>query len=302
MTTLFSDNAQGYLSETAEQSATVLSLSTGEGIEFPDIAPGSGDQFFVRIGTNLNNDVIRIVNRVGDLLYPDVPLARRWPAGTEVALTVNTRSINALRNEILSIINGITFGLSRNAAVITSNGNFTWPDVGTVKVTAVGGAGGGGGARKQAGATGNAYAGRGGYGSVVQKYVAGTPGEVVTCVIGQGGAGGSATPGNGGMGEPTSFGTYVTANGGPGGSAALATAGDLYAANGADFVVAPVADPPSWGMGAPFAIPHAGYLRPNETAPSGKGYGSPGLGAISTDTVVSTLGGAGTQGLIIVEW
>lgn len=304
MTTLFSDNAQGYLSETAEQSATVFSLSTGEGIEFPDIAPGSGDQFFVRIGTNLNNDVIRIVDRVGDLLYPDVPLARRWPAGTEVALTVNTRAINALRNEILSVVNDAVYFRDRSAAVITSSGNFTRPEgVSVVKVTAVGGGGGGGGAKRAIGATGNAYGGRGGYGTVRQQYVRFEPSDPATIpvTIGSGGAAGSFDAGNGGHGNSTMFGTYFSANGGTGGMGALATGADEYGDNGASFVGEPIPGLPRWDMGPLFAVPHSGIIRPNVDAPNGIGYGAPGMGAIAT--IDSGCGGGyGTPGIVIVEW
>lgn len=304
MTTLFSDNAQGYLSATAEQSTNVLALSAGEGLEFPDIAPDSGDQFFVRLGTNLNNDVVRILGKVGDLLYTDSPLARRWPAGTEVSLTVNARALSAWLNEILSVVNDAVYFRDRSATVITNTGNFTRPEgVSVVKVTAVGGGGGGGGAKRAIGATGNAYGGRGGYGTVRQRYVRFEPSDPATVpvTIGSGGPAGSFDAGNGGHGSSTMFGTYFSASGGMGGMGALATGADEYGDNGASFVGEPIPDPPRWDMGPLFAVPHSGIIRPNVDAPNGIGYGAPGMGAIAT--IDSGCGGGyGTPGIVIVEW
>ena len=309
MSTLFSDNAQGYLSATAEQSANVLALSAGEGLEFPDIAPGSGDQFFVRLGTNLNNDIVRILNKVGDLLYTDSPLGRRWPAGTEVSLTLNARALSAWLNEILSVVNNAVYFRDRSMAIFDQLTplTFTRPEGVTIfKVTAVGGAGGGGGAKRAPAGSGTAYGSRGGFGQVKSAYIE-IPledSDTVPITVGAGGNGGTSGE-NGTMGGFSSFGTYLSASGGMGGNGAIATSGDLYAEMVSDFVGDTSfhggTSARRWGMGPMFAIPHFGPYAPEAPGPNGVGYGAPGLGGISA-TEIGTSGGMGTGGVILVEW
>jgi len=105
-----------------------------------------------------------------------------------------------------------------NISRFYSNGNFTVPAGVTVLSFFMGSGGGGGGS---SGVSGN-YGGDGANGQVLSGSVQVSPGDVISIVIGGGGATAPATGGNGGPGEDTSlsFGggtTIITCTGGGGG-------------------------------------------------------------------------------------
>ena len=108
--------------------------------------------------------------------------------------------------------------------IITATGNWTKPTNCTkVKVTVIGGGGGSGGARMSTGTGGTYYShgGGGGAGGCAIELidVSGlADGATVSVTIGNGGAAGSSSPGVGGTGNTSSFGTYCSATGGAGGS------------------------------------------------------------------------------------
>jgi hypothetical protein len=306
MTTLFSDNAQGSLAITAEVGATSLVLLTGEGGEFPALRSGFLDQCFVRLGTNGLNEVVRVNGRTGDTLNCE-PLTNRWLAGTEVSLTLNRRSIEALRDEIL----GNLYGISNGLKVFETSGIFVWPaDTTHLRVTVVGGGGGGGGARLSGGTL--AHGGDGGDGPVLYKLVdGGLPGDEVVVTVGSGGAGGFGDPTNGSVGGISSFGMYLTVGGGERGFSALSFAGTTYGVT-AYQPPNPLAVPPS-GLGVldpvrfgnPFAVRKQPLRGPGDVRAGagldGVGYGAAGLGAICDDAF-GIGGGDGAPGVVIVEW
>ncbi len=306
MTTLFSDNAQGSLAITAEVGATSLVLLAGEGSEFPALRSGFLDQCFVRLGTNNLNEVVRVNGRTGDTLSCE-PLATRWLAGTEVSLTLNRRSIEALRDEIL----GNLYGISNGLKVFEMSGVFVWPaDTTHLRVTVVGGGGGGGGARLSGGTL--AHGGDGGDAPAIYKLVeGGVAGDEVVVTVGSGGAGGTADPTNGSVGWISSFGTYLTSVGGERGYSALSLAGVTYGAPAYHAAAPSPVSPSGVGvldpvrLGNPFALRKqplrgVGDVRTG-IGLNGLGYGAGGLGAICDDAF-GIPGGNGAHGVVIVEW
>jgi hypothetical protein len=306
MTTLFSDNAQGSLAITAEVGATSLVLLAGEGSEFPALRSGFLDQCFVRLGSNNLNEVVRVNGRTGDTLSCE-PLATRWLAGTEVSLTLNRRSVEALRDEIL----GNLYGISNGLKVFETSGVFVWPaDTTHLRVTVVGGGGGGGGARVSGGTL--AHGGDGGDALVFYKLVdAGVAGEEVVVTVGAGGAGGFAAPLDGVQGNFSSFGGYLTGAGGEFGHAALSLAGVTYGAPAYQFPMPTPGVPSGVGvldtvrLGNPFVRRKQPLRGPGDVRSGsdldGFGYGAGGLGAICDDST-GLPGGNGAPGVVIVEW
>lgn len=308
----FSDNAQGSLAASVEIGATSFVVMSGEGSEFPVMGSGGVDQCFIRIGSNSSNEVVRCTGRTGDSLACE-PLTRRWPAGTEVSLTLNRRSMEALYAELAALAaeggDGGSTAEPHGYQLIVGDTDFIWPSgVSRIKVTVIGGGGGGGGAQSRTESTAKIIAGHGGYPGAGVKYIEDVePGTSIACVVGSGGLGGEPplglgdAAGNGQDGGLTSFGSYISATGGQGGAGWDAYGSfslDRYGDNGMNGSVS----------GADYAIWSTAFGSPVNTFSGfadglpGEGYGSPGAGGRATGEYPPAYGGAGTDGLILVEW
>lgn len=84
---LLANNAKGTL---ASHDLESISLHLNEGELFPSITTPGVDYFYVRIGTDETNEVVKIIDRVGDALAVDSPYIQNGPysEGTDVILTV----------------------------------------------------------------------------------------------------------------------------------------------------------------------------------------------------------------------
>lgn len=204
--------------------------------------------------------------------------------------------------------------------VFTASGTFTTPTntltTSQFKFTVV--AGGGSGA--SSGATGAGGSG-GNSGATAIYYVSGlTPAQACTVTIGAGGAAPAAGTNNGNAGGNSSVivgATTVTANGGAGGQASVSAqaanpAAAATAANGtinASAAQGAIGGPYSGalfggGQGAPSSFGGGGAAGPagnNGQAAAANAYGAGGGGA-GTHATLNFAGGAGAQGIIIVEW
>ena len=189
-------------------------------------------------------------------------------AGTNISVSGATGAVTV--NSTATGLPGIL------GQVFTASGTFTIPTgVTAVKATLIGGGGGGGGGH------GASYGGSGGYGGGAIKYLTGlTSGATITVTVGGGGSGGSPF-GNGGAGgnstitSGTQTITTVTGGGGGGGS--------------------------SYGGGASGIGTNGSINNTASPCPSfGFNYGIGGGGGSSGCCPGG--GGAGTAGLIFIEW
>jgi hypothetical protein len=186
--------------------------------------------------------------------------------------------------------------------VFTSSGTFTVPSgITAVKVTVVGGGGGGG---ASSGGCSSGAGGGGGGGGTSIRYVTGlTPGGTVSVTVGAAGSGGS---GAGGAGGASSFGAFATGNGGSGGGTGFAGGTGAAGANG----TATTGDinltgyrtsSNSRGGGQAYFLSQAfDGTSAIQAGTAGGGYGSGGSG--SSSNVGTINGGAGAQGIVVVEW
>jgi hypothetical protein len=216
------------------------------------------------------------------------------------------------------------YGLKR-IRTFTSSGTYTPTDA-NVKalMVEVQAAGGGGGGASGSSSTAAAAGGGGGAGTYAAAFITASFSSV-TMTIGAGGAAGSTTPGNGGTGGTTSFGTLVSCPGGAGGNLSgtstgvspggvgSATAGPTY-----DGAVSQVGNLPGtaghyglriggtglsgkgadsrFGTGGELVFAAAGAANGN----AGVFFGSGGSGGASGNAGGATSGGAGAPGIIKV--
>jgi hypothetical protein len=220
--------------------------------------------------------------------------------------------------------------------VFTSGTAATWkaPFTGTYDVLAVGGGGGGGGA-KSTSASYSAAAGAAAAGSTARKFWKLQAGNVLTYTIGAGGAGGATTPTSGGTGGDTTVangGNTLTCVGGTGGTHASATIAHAFPA---DNVIVQSAPQPTGYFDiiyggrnghAPMILPSpAGVMQAagGDSAffahgcnygerfttanlpgnPAGaESYGCGGQSGAVGLAISAVTGGAGTSGIIIIEF
>lgn len=195
--------------------------------------------------------------------------------------------------------------------VITSTGTWTKPaGITKIKVTVVGGGGGGGGCASTASTT--CRSGGGGAGGNAIKFidVSMTSSEAVT--IGAGGPGGNTSGSNGSSGNTTSFGAHCSATGGApgqgdsvgnvrkeGGAAGSGTGGDINN-NGSAGTYSSFQNAMP-GMGGSSLL--SGGAAAVDVAGTGAVglNGSGGAGVRADNVAVGQIGGAGGNGIIIVE-
>lgn len=215
------------------------------------------------------------------------------------------------------------YGRLLNCQVFTASGPYTpTPGTKTIIVEAVGAGGGGGGCA--ANAAGSASVGQGGGAGAYGKSRFTTGFSGVSVVIGSAGAAGAASAsGTGGSGGDTSFGALLVCQGGPGGkpgaslsppalgqsatantstvtganivsySGQAGTSGFIFASNNNTGMVS------GYGGSGPFGSGGEGSSAIG-TVNAASGYGAGGGGAISSSTGSAQVGGAGSQGIVII--
>ncbi len=207
------------------------------------------------------------------------------------------------------------------AQVFTSSGTFTIPTLITaVKVTVQGGGGGGGGASGGA-CPGPGIGGGGGAGGAAITWLTSlTPGNTLSVTIGSAGAAGSSGGGAGGTGGTSSVAsgtqtiTTISGTGGNGGAGGPAgatgdggagggTSGDAMAitgqkGDGANDARAATGGDSLFGRGGRDARGGAGARGGGDAT----GYGGGGSGAVGASPNLPHAGGAGTAGIVSIEW
>lgn len=91
MAVLYTDQATGALDSSIGSSATEFDLVAGQGALFP--APSGSDFFYVRIGSDANNEVVKCTARSTDTVTCEAT-ANAWSAGTEVSLVLNKLTLD----------------------------------------------------------------------------------------------------------------------------------------------------------------------------------------------------------------
>ncbi len=206
-------------------------------------------------------------------------------------------------------------GAFRNLRVYTANDTWTKPTgLKRIKVTVVGGGGGGGGRTAEAAvAAGGGAAG----GTAIKIIEAGSLGATETVTIGTGGSGGTAGANDGAAGGTSSFGAHCQATGGgggpnsggntPGPGGGVGSGGDLNLRGGQGGPSTRTgAGIPSAGSGFGGTSSLAGGAPPSTMDSSAvsagaEAYGAGGGGAVNGGGTISTAGGNGTAGVVIVE-
>jgi hypothetical protein len=191
--------------------------------------------------------------------------------------------------------------------VFNTSGTFIVPNgVTTLRATAIGGGGAGGYHATMPGGGG------GGGGTAVGIVTNLTPGMSIAVTVGAGGAG-SDTPGTGLSGGTSSFGTFLSASGGQGGGGGTAVqfampgglggtgSGGQYnfgGSMGSDSIVVACrggdGGGPGHGRGA--SGPTGGF------GATGYGGGGGGGGCTTSGSPVGSAGGAGSVGIVIIEY
>ena len=233
-----------------------------------------------------------------------------WYAPGQIAEVIRDAGMTPDDADLSQLTEAIRrLGLLPDAMVYSSAGSSPWvAPAGITRVKArVVGAGGGGGA---AGSTGGAGGGGGGgYGEGIYTV---TPGNSYTVTVGAGGAGGTSA-GNGGAGGTSSFSTRISVTGGQGGygissgyqvsnaAGGISTDGRLNLPGGRGSNALPA--PTNWIGGQGGSCPMVGTPAPYAYGPAWAGQG-PGGGGSAPGTVDGTArnGGAGFDGLVILEW
>jgi hypothetical protein len=220
------------------------------------------------------------------------PVDPGWVALGTITVAYGTTAIDASMIAVPPATRFVNFKLPdlrpgfAQASTFTQSGTFVVPaGVTRVKVTVIGGGGAGGTHATQPG-------GGGGAGGQAIIWLSGlTPGASIPVTVGAGGQPQPAsTPGNGGNGQASSFGSYVSATGGMGGGGGGAV--NLSGSWGGDAIPAANRGGDGGGPGAG----KGGTAAVGQNAPlNGVGGGGGGGGN-------GFAGGAGGGGLVVVEY
>jgi len=243
---------------------------------------------------------------------PDVPVPAGGSAGQLLAKVDSTDYNTAwVTQEGYRFVQTLYF---------TSSGTFVKADYAwlrAIRVRVQGAGGGGGNANATASAQGSAGAGGGG-GAYAESFITDIAGLDASITVTRGGGGAAGSPG-----ATSSFGSLVTATGGGGGSARAASAG-AFGANGGSggtgatgqLVFSGTCGTDAYGTGRLLLSGSGGasHLGGGAVSPTvtntgdqkragiaGGQYGGGGSGASNSDNVTLTAGGAGGNGIVIVD-
>lgn len=296
----------GDYKDSVRVASTVPINLAAPGANIDGVAMAAGDRFLEKDHATLALRGIYIWNGAA------VPATRALDADTGAEINsgaiipVESGTVNADTNWQLTTDGTVTIGvtglsfaiLNKSLAIqkFTVNGSFTVPvGINTIYLTAAAGGGGGGGGYSS-GANGGS--GGGGGASILKSSYAVTPGQVIPITIGAGGSAG-AVAGNGGAGGSTIIGALITLTGGGGGIAGSVSSGGtgggfsgggLSTAGGDGIAGLP-------GNGGATAVSGGGPAR------LGTGVsGTLNSGAGSSGGHATFTGGAGSSGIVIIEY
>lgn len=94
-----SNNAISSLDSSISSSAITFTVTSTEGALFPTLS--GGKYFYVRLGSDLNNEIVKVTARTGDV-FTCAATSSGWDAGTQVALTVCKEVFDAIPRLISS--------------------------------------------------------------------------------------------------------------------------------------------------------------------------------------------------------
>lgn len=96
MTVRYINNFKTVLALGVAQNATTFTLAAGMGTKMPDLS--GGGWCWVRLGSDDNNDVVKVTSRAGDVLAGEA-VPHSWPAGTTVKITACKELFDDLKAE-----------------------------------------------------------------------------------------------------------------------------------------------------------------------------------------------------------
>lgn len=98
----FSNNADSFLSSSIILGATAFSVVAGDGSLFPSLS--SEEHFYVRIGSDVSNEVVKVTGRSTDSFTCEAT-GSAWPEGSQVSLTVSAEMLDEfLQSESESLL------------------------------------------------------------------------------------------------------------------------------------------------------------------------------------------------------
>lgn len=86
----FSNNAESKLDAAISTGATSFSVISGQGVRFPSLSVGQ--YFYVRLGTDSSNEVVKVTARSTDAFTCEAT-SGAWEAGSDVKLTVSSQML-----------------------------------------------------------------------------------------------------------------------------------------------------------------------------------------------------------------
>lgn len=264
---------------------------------------------------------------------PSWPASVDWPSGLEPIYTSPTEyNFSTYDGGTTWLGVGSTFAAevtpSYHLIRFTSSGTFTkadYPWARTLKATIIGGGGGGGGAGATTAGQGSCGGGGAGGASAIAYFNLSSLGASSTVTVGTGGAGGVGAA-NGSTGGTSSFGTVDALGGGGGGFTAASTTfpnlslgGDGQDVVGTGLPTVLLTTPGGGGGfgfvggvsvsqafgghggGTLIASPTDDRRAGGEGPTAGNNYGGGGSGAANVPSTSATNGGAGANGIVIIE-
>lgn len=93
----FSNNAESALAAGISLGATSFSVASGQGARFPTLS--AGQYFYVRLGTDSNNEVVKVTARSTDAFTCEATTSA-WSADDSVKLTVSAQMLGDLAQAV----------------------------------------------------------------------------------------------------------------------------------------------------------------------------------------------------------
>jgi hypothetical protein len=96
----FANNAESTLDGGIGSGATSFSVASGHGARFPTLA--AGEYFYVRLGSDANNEVVKVTARSTDTLTCEAT-SSAWNDTTPVILTINKEILDELKQTNIDV-------------------------------------------------------------------------------------------------------------------------------------------------------------------------------------------------------